>query len=198
MPAFPTPQYQLGSTTVRLILGLLLIWMVRTILIRLSFIEGLLIPEVPFSAETIITFFAYVAAFVILLVFAQSLRPLWTPAFPRASGVGTALTTVIYVLMLSMVYSALRPLFLTLIDAPAEILLVLRVVLMVLAIILLSRAGQVIYQAIPNWLNNLRLDSIAISHTSCPNCSQLNDKNMKFCGYCAAPLADELNVVSET
>jgi hypothetical protein len=114
----------LGIVTSRLVIGLLLVWLIRTILINLSFVEGLRLPEVPFAVEAIITFVAYVIVLILLLGYAQSLQSLWPRAFPRLASLTPALTAIIYVLALSAAYSVLVPLITSLVNDAADFVLI--------------------------------------------------------------------------
>jgi uncharacterized membrane protein YhaH (DUF805 family) len=44
---------------------LLLVWLLQTILVNLSFVEGLRLPNIPFTMAQIITFIAYLIAFML-------------------------------------------------------------------------------------------------------------------------------------
>lgn len=180
----------LALVTGRVVIALFLIWFLRSILLSLSFVEGLFIPEIPFSVEQIITFFAYLVAFFLLIGYSQTLRTYWAPAFPSLASLTPALLVVIYVILLSFAYRALLPILLVLVDDPGDVVLALRVILTVLAISLLVWAGKVIYDALPGWLGSIRFDSQAVvmGTSSCAHCGKTNPTDHQYCGYCGQVL----------
>jgi hypothetical protein len=181
---------QLGIATARLFIALLLIWLLRSILVNLSFVEGLLIPDVPFAVEQLITFIAYAAAFVLLIGYTQTLRTGWALAFPSLASLTPALVGIIYVVLLSLAYRALLPVIIELVDDPRDFILALRVILVILAIILLSWAGKVIYDALPGWLASIRMGTTQANdgQMACLHCGRLNQATMSYCGYCGHAL----------
>jgi hypothetical protein len=185
---------QLGVATGRLFIALILVWLFRSILVNLSFVEGLILPDVPFTAPEIITFLAYLIAFVLLLGYTQTLRSHWAAAYPQLASLTPALVVIIYVILLSFAYRALLPIILTLADDPRDFVLALRVVLAVLALILLFWAGKVIYDALPAWLSGIRFDTPTVqeAQVTCLNCGQINPASMSYCGRCGQPLSQQL------
>ncbi len=190
---------QLGIATARLLIALLLIWLLRSILVNLSFVEGLLIPEVPFAVEQLITFIAYAAAFVLLIGYTQTVRIGWASAFPSLASLTPALVGIIYVVLLSLAYRALLPVIIELVDDPRDFILALRVILVILAIILLSWAGKVIYDALPGWLGSIRMDTPKVDsgQRACLHCGLLNQAAMSYCGYCGHALKSDTEVASD-
>lgn len=181
----------IGVSTSRLLIALLLLWFLRSILINLSFVEGLVIPDIPFAAEQIVTFLAYLVAFVLLTGYTQSLRTQWAQAYPRLASLTPALTVIIYVIVLSLLYRALQPIIYSLSDDPGEFMLVFRVVLTFLALLLLGWAGRVVYAALPGWLSSISFDTPAgpKAGVACLHCGRLNQTATSFCGYCGKSLA---------
>lgn len=189
----------LGIVTGRFVIGLLLIWLLRGIVVNLSFVEGLRIPEVPFTAAEMLTFIAYVIILVLLFGYLQSLRALWPRAFPRAVAVLPALTAVIYVIALSAIYTVLTPLIINLVDDPADLLLALRFILLILALALLGWAGKIIYDALPDWLRSIRfaVPSGGEAEVACLYCGRLNPGSLTFCGYCGHSLSGQNEAASQ-
>jgi len=183
----------LAVLTARLGIALLLLWMLRSILLRLPFTRGIrLPPEVPLSLEEIITAITYLVALFMLLAYAQAIWSLWPQAFPRHAALTPALAALVYVAVLVVGYHAFAGLILTLTQEP-EFLLVLRVVLLVLAAIFLIWAGVVIYNHLPAWIASLRFEAPSGSRLeiACLNCGRLNPANMKYCGHCGKPLVPQ-------
>jgi hypothetical protein len=189
----PTGPYRryLGVTTGQFLIALLLVRLLRSILVNLSFIEGLRLPDVPFTVVQIITFIAYLVAFVLLVIYADALRSHWPRAYPRLAPLTPALTVVIYVVLISLAYRAVLPIILSLVDDPGDFVLLLRIALTVWALVLLSWAGKVVYDAPPGWLSGIRFSVPIGEHAEVArlNCGRLNPSRMKFCGYCGQEVA---------
>lgn len=177
------------------VIALFLVWFLRGVLTSLSFVEGLIVPEVPFSAAQIITFIAYLIAFFLLVGYAQTLRAYWALAFPALRSLVPALLVIIYVVLLSFAYQALRPILVELMDDPRDFVLALRVVLTILSVALLAWAGKAIYDALPGWLGGIRFETspAAYGGLTCTNCGQTNPVGHQFCGYCGQSLTTEAN-----
>lgn len=176
----------LGVSTGQIMIALLLIWLLRSIFVNLTFVEGLTLPEVPFTAAQIITFIAYLVAFVLLINFVSTLRTHWPIAYPRLASLTPALTVIIYVMLISLAYRALLPLILDLVDDPGDFVLVLRVILTVLALILLAWAGKIVYDALPSWLSSIRFGATQdeIGDIACLNCGRIQTAALQSCAHC--------------
>lgn len=192
-PFARSPRHLLGIVTARVLIGLLLVWILRAILINLAFVETLRFPEVPLTAPQLVTMLTYLVAIVLLLGYARSLRSLWAQAFPKAAAFAPALTAIIYVLVLSAVYATLLPLFSAFIDDSADFILTLRIILLILAIILLGWAAKVIYDALPGWLSTVHFDLPVSSapEIACLNCGQLNATAVHYCSRCGHALSHQ-------
>ena len=179
-------QRTLGLAAGQTLIALFLVWVVQTILISLSFVEGFRLPNITLTVPQIITSIAYLAALVLLVLFANTLGSHWPRAYPRLASLTTALTAVIYIVLISLAYRALLPVITSLVDNPADFILILRVTLTLLALVLLIRAAQVIYEAFSSWLSGIRfnLPKLASAEVACLNCGRLNVVGMKFCNYC--------------
>lgn len=187
---------QLWEATARLLITLILTWLLRSILVNLSFIEALVIPDFPFSAEQIISFIFYVIVFWLLIKYTQTIQIHWEPVFPHLASLTQPLVITVYVILLSLAYRALLPIIVTLVDDPVDLLLVLRVILAILAIILLSWVGKSIYDALPGWLSRLRFESPP-DQKACSNCGRLNNVSMNYCGYCGQSFSAEVETAAE-
>lgn len=191
----PTQGYRrnLFVATGQTVIALFLVWFLRGVLTSLSFVEGLVVVDIPFSAAQVITFIAYLIAFFLLIGLAQTLRAYWPLAFPALRSLTPALLVIIYVVLLSFAYQALRPILVELLDDPRDFVLALRVVLTILSVGLLAWAGKAIYDSLPGWLGEIRFEtpSGAYSGLICANCGQTNPADHRFCGYCGQTLTAE-------
>lgn len=192
----------LAIATARVVIALFLVWFLKGVLLNLSFIEGLIIPSIPFSAAQMINLIAYLVAFVLLVGFTQTLRSYWALSFPTLANLTPALLVIIYVVLLSIVYQALLPILVELINDPRDFVLALQVTLAILAVILLAWVGKIIYDALPGWLGSIRFDTpnAASNNLICAHCGKVNPGDHQYCGYCGQalfstperPTADEL------
>jgi hypothetical protein len=193
-----TSRQLLGIHTLRLLFGLLVLFVFYKVLINLSFVERLIIPDFPFTATEIIRALVYLVALVLLLGYAQSLRNLWPKAYPRWSAITPLLVALIYVAVIAAAYSAIATPLLVLTEEP-DAVLVLQIVLLVLAVLVLGSAWVSFYTGMPSWLRNLRLNvPVSTTHdVACLNCGYLNPDTNQFCGHCghemksSPPLAEE-------
>lgn len=145
----------LFSITGQTLISVLMLYIIRSILLGLSFIQELRIPNFNITTTEIISIILYLLVLVLLVIFVRSLGYYWPRAFPVYSGIGDVLTAVLYVIALSVIYSMLKPVFLIYIVDP-EPILILRILLSLLALLLLGRAVLVVYQSLPTWLDHLR------------------------------------------
>ena len=147
--------HALFTATGQTLISVLMLYLLRSILNGLSFIQELQIPEWRITAPEIISIIMYLLVLVLLVNYARSVAYLWPQAYPRYSGVGIVITAILYVIGLSVAYTMLKPLFQRFFTDP-EPLLILRVLLALIALFLLGRAAVVVYQSLPGWLDNLR------------------------------------------
>jgi hypothetical protein len=179
----------LAVLTARLGIGLLLVWLARTVVVRLPFTRGFNLSNAPLSSVEIINSIAYLIALGLLLHYARVLRALWPQVFPRRAPFASALTAIVYLGALVAAYFALeRPVN---VFAAETGLLLLQAIAFVLAVILVMRAGLISYQYLPLWVAGMRFDALTnpADEIACLNCGRLNPAVMTFCGHCGKPLA---------
>jgi len=194
MTASPTPTplarsapHLLGVLTFKLGIGLLLLWLARTIFTRLPFAQTIRLPEVPFSLAEIVTVVLYLIAFVMLLSYARVLGPLWPQAYPQEGSLAPALTSLVYLAALVVGYWALEVLVSVFGDETA--LLVLQAFALILALVLLVRAGVTSYRYLPYWFSGLRIGAASgAAQVACLHCGRLNMADFIYCGHCGQPL----------
>lgn len=177
----------------RLVIILLLLWLFRSILINLSFIKSLQFPDIPFTAVELVTLITYLAILGLLVNYVQTLRSQWPRAFPSLQAVVPVMTAIFYVVILSLIYSALIPILAQLIDDPGDFILILRTALLILSVALFGWGVWVIYQALPGWLSTIRLNmpdgkqEIVV----CLKCGRLNEANSENCHACGNSLTGQ-------
>lgn len=154
-PALPSPSSWIGILALRLLLTLFGLWLLKDILIKLSFVRDLQIPEVPISAPEIISVLFFIVMIVLLLNFARTLTVLWPQAFPRYREAPLIINAILYLLVLNFAYKALRPVIFW-ITTDSEVMMILQIILVILAILIIVYPCIILYQALPGWLSNWR------------------------------------------
>ncbi len=188
-PLAHSASHLLGIWTLRLILMLFAIVIIKAILLRLPFVEGIRIPDFPITMEGIITSITYIIVLLLLLAYAQSLRVLWAQAYPKYSEAGGILAVLIYVAVLVAAYYALLPILIA-IEVGRDIIFWFEVLLLVIALILLAWVGISLYRFLPKWLSNIHLPTYSsqIMGVACLNCGRLNNIEAHHCSNCGESL----------
>jgi len=149
-----SPGQSLGIITVRLVIAILGVWIIRSLLSGLSFIEGLLIPDTSMTGVTIVNALAYIVIIVLLVAYARDLGQLWPRAFPTYPELGSLLVALVYTVILAAIYAGLRP-FLIEFLPDREVLLIIQALLAFFVLIIVFRAAFIAYQGLSPWLTRL-------------------------------------------
>ena len=149
-----SPGQSLGIITVRLVIAILGVWIIRSLLSGLSFIEGLLIPDTSMTGVTIVNALAYIVIIVLLVGYARDLGQLWPRAFPTYPELGSLLVALVYTVILAAIYAGLRP-FLIEFLPDREVLLIIQALLAFFVLIIVFRAAFIAYQGLSPWLTRL-------------------------------------------
>lgn len=199
---FPPPQPVARSVgellqvlTIRLLVILLSLWVLKVFLNWLPFIKELRIPSLPLSTTTIINTIVYIVVIVFLFGYARMLLVLWPQALPRYREAATFLAMLIFIITLIVVYYAIKPWVPVFIhdnkDAITAITII-QVVLFITVMALLIYAIMIIYQRLPYWMPSVRqkvkFTVPAGNEVACLNCGNLNKAGAAFCTYCGQPL----------
>lgn len=151
----PRPGEWLGILTLRLLVALLGLWLLKAIVTKLSFVRELVIPEIQLTAAEIISLLVFIVMIVLLLGFARTLGTLWPQAYPRYREASLVFNALIYLVILSFAYKALRPVLIW-ITNDQEILMILQIILVVLAIMIIVYPCIIVYHALPGWISNIK------------------------------------------
>jgi membrane protease subunit (stomatin/prohibitin family) len=178
--------------TIRMLVILLGLWLLKVVLNWLPFIKELRIPNSPLSVATIINTIVFLIIIVWLISYSRMLWVLWPQALPRYQEAGSFLVMLIYIVILVVFYNAARPLVVTF--APdTEALTVLQVALFIIALLMLIYAIVVVYQRLPFWLPAIRQSAAfrppSGNEVACLHCGTLNNAGAAFCSSCGQPLA---------
>ncbi len=178
--------------TIRMLVILLGLWLLRVILNWLPFIRELRIPNSLVSIPTIINTLIYLIIIVWLVSYSRTLWVLWPQALPRYREAGSFLVMLIYIITLVVFYYAVRPLI-SVVGLGSEALTILQVILFIVALGLLLYAIVIVYQRLPFWLPAIRQSAVfqspAGNEVACLNCGNLNKAGATFCSACGQPLA---------
>jgi magnesium-transporting ATPase (P-type) len=184
--------------TIRMIVILVGVWLLRAILNWLPFIkdlQGFRIQDRLLSIPTIINTIVYLIIIALFVSYSRMLWVLWPQALPRYREAATFLVMLIYIIILVVLYFAIQPLVQTFASNPREALTVLQVILFLLALLLLVYAIAIVYQRLPYWLPSVRQRVKFVAPTgaevACLNCGSLNRAGAAFCTNCGRPLPKE-------
>lgn len=166
-PTRPSGQ-QLGIMTARLALALLGVWIIRSVLLSLSFIEELQIPGGNLTASMIINALIFLVVIFLLVDYARNFAALWPLAFPGYPELGYLITALIYVGVLSAIYAGVKPILLGFAPEP-EVMQIFQIVLAVLALIIVARAAVIAYHGLAGWLTKLVSGYHQIARNSTPS-----------------------------
>jgi hypothetical protein len=182
----------LGVLTVRLLISLLGLWLIKTIINWLPFAHELPVSETGFSILMLINAVIYLIVILLLLGYAGTVRVLWPQAYPRFREVGFVIMAVVYIGVLIAVYNGFLPLIVVFSDDPS-ILIIFQALLLLFSAIILGYAFLGVYRKLPAWLMIIRQDqlfSFKDNMVVCLNCGHLNDMNAEFCSTCGQQLTN--------
>jgi len=189
-PLARSPGHLLGILTLRAFLSILGLAVIRAILVRLPFTQGVRFSNFPFTIEVMISSVIYFIALLITIAYARSLRALWPQAYPRYVEAGTFLSALVYIGVLVAAYYTFLPIMVVL-GAGAELISWFEIALLVFSILLLAWAGIALYRFLPAWLSGLRMSSFAQGSvgTACLNCGHINSTAAIHCSNCGNKLS---------
>jgi len=181
--------------TIRMVVILIGLWLLKAILNWLPFIKELRIPDSPLATTTIIDTIVYLIIIGLLISYSRMLWVLWPQVLPRYREAATFLVMLIYIIVLVVLYLAIQPIILGLVTRPSQVLTVLQIVLFVAALFLLFYALVIVYQRLPFWLPSVRQQVTFAAPQSnevvCLYCGNLNNPGAKFCNVCGQPLSNK-------
>jgi hypothetical protein len=151
----------LWIATGQAVLAVLGLYLIRAILMRLSFVQEMRFPGVGITPAEMLSMLIFVLILVIILVYARRVSVLWPLAFPAYAAVAVLVTAVLYVIALSVLYGLLKPVFAELFFDP-EPLLIVQIFLTLVALAILARAAILVYNSLPAWLENMRRSMTAV------------------------------------
>lgn len=144
----------LGLYTLRTLVILLGIWILKLIIVALPFFKEIYIPDFPFTVVQIVDILITAIIAFVIVNYGIGLSKYWPVEFPKAPELGIVLTMIVFLIGLTSTYDTLKDILTTL-DAGSEAVLILQIVFLVTAVLLLLRAAIVAYQSLPKWLSNL-------------------------------------------
>ena len=182
----------LAAITTRLLVTLFGLWLFTRVLISLTFVRDFFIPDIGMTLEQVIVSLAFLGGILVILLYIPALRATWSRALPGQDALLTVILALVYLVLLSVVFTALRT-PLTVLDADEDVFIVLRLVLVLLAVILVSNALRTLYRAAPDWWRRLSTPfSLGGSKAvACLNCGRVNSADTIYCGHCGSHLSGE-------
>jgi hypothetical protein len=147
-----SPRKSLWVMTARLLITVFGLWIIRTVLVNLAFVQDLRIPDFPLATTTIINVFIYALIIYLLISFIRTVAGLWPLAFPRYREGVVVFQAIVYLIVLSQLYKVLQQV-LPSFNLGSEGMLIIQLILVVLALTLVFRASVVVYHAIPSWVS---------------------------------------------
>jgi hypothetical protein len=159
-PAFSS-RSMLGIQTIRFLLSLLGLWLLKGILTGLPFVEELCIPEVDMSTPAIISLLIYLVIMFVLVNYATVLSRLWPQAFPGYPNLASVGVAVVYLIVLAVAYNGSKPIFRT-ITTDTQLLMIWQIVLAVIALLISIWVSAIVYRSLPAWLMAFRRSLLAI------------------------------------
>jgi hypothetical protein len=180
--------------TIRMVVILLGLWLLKVIINALPFVKELRIPKSPLPVPTIINTIVLLIIIGLFINYSRMLWVLWPQALPRLKDAGTFLVLIIYIVILIVLYYAAEPIVIIL--APnREALTILQIVLFGISLLLLIYAISIVYTRLPSWLPSIR-QQVAFTAPKgnsvvCLNCGQINKAEATFCSSCGQSLEKE-------
>ena len=130
------------------------VWIIRSLLSGLSFIESLQIPDTSKTGVSIVNALAFLVIIILLVGYDRDLGQLWLRAFPAYPELGSLLVVLVYTGILAAIYAGLRP-FLVEFLPDREVLLIIQMLLAFFVLIIVARAAFIAYQGLSPWLTRL-------------------------------------------
>jgi len=146
----------LNILSARLILALIGLEIVNMILIEISFIKEFNIPNFDLTFPSIITILLSLVSGGLLIAFSFTLRGLWPQAYPKYQQAYHLFNTVIYVVILVMVYKFVKQ-FLVMFTIYSDLLMILQIVCIISVLVIIGRASVFVYQTLPIWIASIKL-----------------------------------------
>jgi hypothetical protein len=150
-----SPGTYLLMMTVRFLIAIFGLWVLKEVLVSLSFIKEVTIPNFPLTVISIINLVFFLLLILLIIGFAALVARMWPRVFPGYTEAGKVINVILYLIILSVLYQTLRPMAGMFQDG-ATILLILQITLSVIAFILILWVAVILYRALPGWLNNIR------------------------------------------
>lgn len=145
---------RLGIATLRMVIMLVGIFILKLILVALPFIKDLSIPNSNLTTVTLINMIMYGVILAVLLVYAINLPGMWSSCFPRFPEVGNAISILIYLIVLGIFYGMIKNLLLAFVYE-TEPLVITQILFLIIALLLVAQLGLIFYRALPTWIREI-------------------------------------------
>lgn len=178
------------SPIIRMVVALIVAGIIWLVALHLPMLEAIPVGNLPPSEDIIGTIFILIMAAIVLNFareFGRELR-MALPQFPESS---TICKSLIYTIVVVMVYYALRP---WVRFVPEEKVWIYQLVFLLLTVAFLGVGGLALYRSVDKvtpmfgGLRGKEASSPSKKMVTCPKCGALNDPDAKFCTSCGARL----------
>jgi hypothetical protein len=142
--------------TLRLIIMLIVVFVLKTILVALPFIKDLVIPNFNISTVNLVNIFSSLIIFVFLIVYAISLKDMWPRNLPSVPELGDVVSILVYLISLVIVYDSIKRILESLI-IEGDPVTILQIVTLLIAVGLIVWAGLITYKYLPEWMERIRV-----------------------------------------
>lgn len=146
----------LGALTGQFLLGLLVIYIIKAILVSLPFIKELTIPDFDLTPIAMIKILVGLVIVFLLVKYVLDIHRLWPQAFTGFNSLADLAITILILILLSTIHSTVKPLFPLFTEDVPELPMIVQLILLLIALFFSARAVIQVYQNLPGWLLSLR------------------------------------------
>lgn len=152
-------------STFKVLVSVFGLWLIKVILLDLDFVQEISIPKLPISVPTIIGLIILLVIFFLLFQYIGIVTSFWRSAFPLVKEADALFIALLWLILLGIAYKIIKPLvqminFEISTNTAANVgntsILILQLMFVLVALVLVFRAGLVIYYALPGWYVSIR------------------------------------------
>jgi len=142
--------------TLRLIIMIIVVFVLKAILLALPFIKDLVIPNFTITTVNLINIFTNLIIFVFLIIYGISLKDIWPKSLPSIPELGDVASIFVYLISLVVIYDSIKRVLESLF-IESDPVTILQIATLVIAVGLISWAGFITYRYLPEWMDKIRI-----------------------------------------
>ena len=146
---------ELGFYTLKTVIFIIGIWILKLIIISLPFIKEMSIPGLFFPASRLINTLFILLIVFFLIKFGVEIRKIWKLDYPKYAKVGIIISMLVFLIALIILYGVTKE-YIYQFSTTSEPLLALQIVSLIITVLLLFIPAKIIYQSLPKWLETLK------------------------------------------